>query len=53
MKTENMNCNFCPDGIYEIKEEFINVEVRGKNIKHQLHKCRVCGAKIMRGINEN
>lgn len=54
MKTEeNMHCNLCADGIYDKKEETMEVIVQGKSIKHRLHKCNVCEGEIMKAEKMN
>lgn len=54
MKTEeNIHCNFCADGIYDKKEETMEVMVRGKSITHTLYKCDSCEGEIMRGEKMN
>lgn len=53
MKTEeNMHCNFCYDGMYEKKDEFMEQMLNGSMIKYQLHKCNICEQEMMRGIGE-
>lgn len=49
---ENMHCNFCPHGIYDKKDEKIDVRIGDKLVTHILHKCIVCGGEIMKGINK-
>lgn len=59
MKTENMHCNFCADGMYHCPEPEkyrlhppVHLELyKGMEHKFWTYKCKSCGAEIDRNIN--